>query len=140
MGDRGRIAIVHQTSFEDNPKGEVAAEIIINYLLANPVVSISPSPVTSPSIGEQLTLTLNVTAGKLVAGYQVTVQFDPTVLRYVASSNGDYLPTLSAFFVPPDCQWKSCEACSLLRLRVLAMGMARWQRLLSRLSHQRHRP
>ena len=35
-GNRGRIAIVHQTSFEDNPKGEVAAEIIINYLLSEP--------------------------------------------------------------------------------------------------------
>lgn len=32
-GNRGRIAIVHQTFFEGNPKGEVAAEIIINYLL-----------------------------------------------------------------------------------------------------------
>ena len=34
-GNLGRIAIVHQTSFEDNPKGEVAAEIISNYLLAD---------------------------------------------------------------------------------------------------------
>ena len=33
-GNRGRIAIVHQTHFEENPKGEVAAEII-NYLLAD---------------------------------------------------------------------------------------------------------
>ena len=33
-GNRGRIAIVHQTQFEENPKGEVAAEII-NYLLAD---------------------------------------------------------------------------------------------------------
>jgi len=32
-GDRGRLAIVHQTNHQDNPKGEVAAEIIINYLL-----------------------------------------------------------------------------------------------------------
>lgn len=32
-GDRGRLAIVHQTFLEDTPKGEVAAEIIINYLL-----------------------------------------------------------------------------------------------------------
>ena len=99
-GDRGRIAIVHQTSFKDNPKGEVAAEIIINYLLADPVVSISPSPVISPAIGEQLTFNLNITAGKAVAGYQVTVQFDATALRYVESSNADYLPT-GAFFVPP---------------------------------------
>lgn len=33
-GDRGRLAMVHQTHHEDNPKGIVAAEIIINYLLA----------------------------------------------------------------------------------------------------------
>ena len=33
-GDRGRLAMVHQTHHGDNPKGEVAAEIIINYLLA----------------------------------------------------------------------------------------------------------
>ena len=98
--NRGRIAIVHQTYLEDNPKGEVAAEIIINYLLADPVVSISPSPVISPAIGEQLTLNLNIAAGKAVAGYQVTVQFDATALRYVESSNGDYLP-VGSFSVPP---------------------------------------
>lgn len=33
-GNRGRIAIAHQTFFRDDPKGEVAAELIINYLLA----------------------------------------------------------------------------------------------------------
>lgn len=33
-GDRGRIAMVHQTHHRDNPKGAVAAEIIINYLFA----------------------------------------------------------------------------------------------------------
>ena len=54
----------------------------------------------SPAIGEQLTLNLNITAGEAVAGYQVTVQFDATALRYVESSNGDYLST-GAFFVPP---------------------------------------
>lgn len=33
-GNRGRLAMVHQTHHGDNPKGTVAAEIIINYLLA----------------------------------------------------------------------------------------------------------
>lgn len=33
-GERGRLAMVHQTHHGDNPKGVVAAEIIINYLLA----------------------------------------------------------------------------------------------------------
>ena len=56
------------------------------------VVSISPSPVISPAVGEQLTLNLNITAGEAVAGYQFIVRFDPTALRYVESGNGDYLP------------------------------------------------
>ena len=64
------------------------------------VLSISPSSVVSPAIGEQLTFNLNIAAGEAVAGYQVTLQFDPTALRYVESSNGDYLPT-GAFFVQP---------------------------------------
>ena len=66
----------------------------------NTVVSISPSPVTSPAIGDQLTLNLNISAGEAVVGYQATVQFDATALRYIESSNGDYLP-LGAFVVPP---------------------------------------
>ena len=64
------------------------------------VLSISPSPVISPAVGEQLTLNLKITAGEAVAGYQFIVRFDPTALRYVESSNGEYLPT-GAFFVQP---------------------------------------
>ena len=63
-------------------------------------ISISPSPVQSPAIGERLTLSLNIAGGKNVAGYQATVQFDTTALRYLSSTNGDYLPE-GAFFVPP---------------------------------------
>ena len=69
-------------------------------LTTDAVLSISPSPVISPAIGEQLTLNVNIAAGEAVAGYQVTVQFDPPALRYVESSNGDYLPT-GAVFAPP---------------------------------------
>ena len=44
-GNRGRIAIVHQTEFGNDPKGKVAAEIIINYLLADdePVIAAAPA-------------------------------------------------------------------------------------------------
>ena len=35
---------------------------------------------------------LSVTSGVNVVGYQATVEFDPTALRYVSYSNGDYLP------------------------------------------------
>ena len=66
----------------------------------NTTVSVSPSPVESPAIGEQLTFSLNITDGAKVAGYQATVGFDTAALRYVESVNGDYLPA-GAFFVPP---------------------------------------
>ena len=63
-------------------------------------VSVAPSPVQSPAIGEQLTLSLKIADGENVAGYQATVEFDTTALRYVAGDNGDFLPA-GAFFVPP---------------------------------------
>lgn len=64
------------------------------------VVSISPSAVQSPAIGEQLVLTIKVAGGENVAGYQCTLTFDATALRYVSGSNADYLPA-GAFVVPP---------------------------------------
>ena len=64
------------------------------------IVSISPVSVASPAIGQQIEFSLNIAGGETVAGYQATVQFDTTALRYVSSSNGDYLPA-GAFFVHP---------------------------------------
>ena len=66
----------------------------------NATVSLSPSPVPSPAIGEQLTLSLNIADSETVAGYQATVRFDTSALRYVESTNGDYLPS-GAFFIRP---------------------------------------
>ena len=63
-------------------------------------VSVSPSPVLSPAIGEQLTLSLNIANGKNVAGYQAIVLFNGSTLDYVKSANGDYLPA-DAFFGDP---------------------------------------
>ena len=63
-------------------------------------VSISPASAASPAVGDQLAISLNITDGEAVAGYQATVQFDDTALRYVESSNSDYLPD-GAFFAPP---------------------------------------
>ena len=63
-------------------------------------VSLMPQTVASPAIGEQLTFLLNITGGGNVAGYQATVEFDISALRYVESANGDYLPA-GAFFIPP---------------------------------------
>ena len=64
------------------------------------IVSISPVSVASPAIGQQIEFMLNITGAETVAGYQATVQFDTTALRYVSSANGDFLPA-GAFFVQP---------------------------------------
>ena len=63
-----------------------------------PVVSIMPASVTSPAVGEQLTVEIQVAGAENVFGYELTLMFDAAALRYVESANGDYLP--GAFFVP----------------------------------------
>ena len=62
-------------------------------------VSFSPSPVQSPAIGEQLAFSLSIADGSTVAGYQATVRFDPSALRFLESTNGDYLPS-DAYVIP----------------------------------------
>ncbi|MDE0638475.1 MAG: cohesin domain-containing protein [Candidatus Poribacteria bacterium] len=63
-------------------------------------VSITPASVASPAVGQQVVFSLKIADGEAVAGYQATVQFDTTALRYVSSANGDFLPA-GAFFVEP---------------------------------------
>ena len=54
-------------------------------------VSISPSPIVLPGIGKKLILNLDIANGKNVTGYQATVSYDRSVLRYIDSANGNYL-------------------------------------------------
>ena len=63
-------------------------------------VQLLPTSVSSPAVGEKLTLSLNIVGGISVAGYEAAIEFDTSALRYVESEIGDYLPT-GAFFVPP---------------------------------------
>ena len=63
-------------------------------------VSITPSSIASPAVGQQLEFTLNIADAEAVAGYQASVQFDTTALRFLSGVNGDFLPT-GAFFVQP---------------------------------------
>ncbi len=64
------------------------------------VVSVEPAEVESPAAGEELMVSINIAGGADVAGYQITVNFDPTALEYVSGGNADYLPA-GAFGVPP---------------------------------------
>ena len=64
------------------------------------VVSVDPAESASPGVGSQLTIRLKISNGKNVAGYEVSVNFDTSALRYVSGTNGNYLPS-GAFFAPP---------------------------------------
>ena len=77
---------------------ELTSSLALN---ANASVRVEPSLIKSPAIGALLTLSLNIADGENVAGYQATLQFDPTALRYVGSANGDYLKT-DTFFANPE--------------------------------------
>ena len=65
----------------------------------NATVRLSPATVASPNIAEQITFSLNISEGANVSGYQATVEFDTTALKYIESSNSDYLPA-GAFTIP----------------------------------------
>lgn len=64
------------------------------------VVYISPVSVKSPAPGDPLDLSIDITNGENVAGYQLTLHFDATALRYVSGGNADYLP-VGTFVIPP---------------------------------------
>ena len=83
-----------------NRDGTVILWELRPFATTNAIVSFSPTLMQSPAIGESFTLSLNIANGEAVTGYQATVGFDNSALRYVGSVNGDYLPP-SAFFVPP---------------------------------------
>lgn len=61
--------------------------------------SFSPSSIESPAINWHLTLSLNIEDAGNVAGYQATVRYDETALRFVSGSNGGFLPS-GSFSVP----------------------------------------
>ena len=72
--------------------------LAVQSLTYGQMVSIDPVTVESPAAGEQLTLNIKIADGMDIRGYEVTVTFDPTALKYVSSANGDYLS--SAIAVP----------------------------------------
>ena len=52
------------------------------------------------AVGKQMHLNIQILGGKSVSGYEMTVGFDPTALRYIEGGNADYLPE-DAFAIPP---------------------------------------
>ena len=84
--------------------GSDEGTVLLWYLAPFPnvdsTVSITPSLATSPSVGEQMTISLHIAEGIDVVGYQASISFSPSALQYVEAVSGDYLPA-DSFFVPP---------------------------------------
>jgi len=88
------------------PVEEVAPEPVVETtpepvkeVIEGTVVRVMPAQITSPAVGGQLQVSIQVAQAADVTGYEFTVMFDPTALRYVSSANADYLPA-GAFEVP----------------------------------------
>ena len=72
----------------------VEIDALARLLTIDPItstVSIVPASITSPDIGDQFTISIDITNAQNVAGYQVTLQFDSAALRYISWEQGTYL-------------------------------------------------
>ena len=97
--NRGRIALLHQTQDQDNPKGEVAAELIINYLLSQKgplqVVSVVPPDGSTIPIDATITVTFNhAPKGAVIAGlFRVPIISWEGDSNMVTTGNGNVVTT-----------------------------------------------
>ena len=56
----------------------------------NATANISPASIRLPALGAQFAVALTAAQTENTAGFQATLQFDPTAVRFVENANGDY--------------------------------------------------
>ena len=59
---------------------------------AQTVVLVDPAVVELPAVGEDLNVSIKISQGNNIAGYQFTLEFDDTALEYITIVNSDFLP------------------------------------------------
>lgn len=64
------------------------------------VVSMKTTGGDTLSVGEEISVNVNIANGKGVAGYAVLLAFDAAALRYVSATPGDYLPPGGVWMAP----------------------------------------
>ena len=64
---------------------------VISTAAAQVKISAVPSANT-PAVGYQIEVSINITGGSNVAGYDFRITFDSTVLEFITVENSDYLP------------------------------------------------
>ncbi|MDE0482925.1 MAG: cohesin domain-containing protein [Candidatus Poribacteria bacterium] len=60
-------------------------------------LSISPTEIALPEVGEQLTINVNIDSKEQVRFYQLTLTFDATVLKFVEHSITNYIPDIEDY-------------------------------------------
>ncbi len=63
------------------------------------IISLQPATIAVPQVGKSFTVEVNIAGGKGMAGYQVAVAFDPTVVKYISAADAGYLNS-EVFAVP----------------------------------------
>ena len=68
--------------------------------MSQTAILVGPSVVESPAVGADLEVSINISQGSDIAGYQFTLGFDNAALEYVTIVNADFLPK-GAFSITP---------------------------------------
>jgi len=71
-----------------------------NLVSAQAVISVAPAKDNLPDIGNMLSVNINISGGKGVAGFQFELTYDKAVLEFTEAKLGKFLPA-GAFAVPP---------------------------------------
>ena len=71
--------------------GSGARVVEPSLLTSSAVVSITPSSVLSPAIGEHLTFNIDIAGGRNVADFQFTFDYNSSALEFISTSRGNYL-------------------------------------------------
>ncbi len=72
--------------------------LLVNYsvIYGATTVSMSPSTVASPAVGQQLSFSINITGGLDVGNFRLVVTFDSNALSYTSTTSGSYLGSSAA--------------------------------------------
>ena len=111
----GRLSLAYTVNAVDPPivtPPVITQPVVEQPLTGQTTISVEPAEVKSPAVGQRMTVNIRIANGRGVAGYQLTVGFDQTALRYVNSANGTYLK--DAFAVPPSAAANSVTVAATL--------------------------